>query len=129
MNQPSAAPVKDEEKEPPDGPRLEGDDDVGDGGSKSYTDWSTDQVIEWLDETNPVIKTKCEKAFRDEGVDGKMLESMDDSTLKEELGVSSKMHRKRLLDAIGDLGSKNGEKIFWFIRVLLELVKSAFGLC
>ena len=128
MNQPAAAPVKDEEKEPPDGPRLEGDDDVG-GGSKSYTDWSTDQVIEWLEETNPVIKKKYEKAFRDQGVDGKMLESMDDSTLKEELGVSSTMHRKRLLDAIGDLGSKNGEKIFWFIRVLLELVKSAFCLC
>lgn len=70
---------------------------------QNFADWSTDRVVEWLREINPSIHQKYEKAFRDEGVDGKMLESMEDSDLLEDVGVASKMHRKRLLGAIEEL--------------------------
>lgn len=75
-----------------------------------HEDWSTDQVMNWLEETNPVLKNKYGTSFRDEGIDGKMLMDLDDSTLEEDLGVTSKLHRKRLLGAIDELKSGSSKR-------------------
>ncbi|KAL7575089.1 hypothetical protein ACA910_000457 [Epithemia clementina (nom. ined.)] len=75
----------------------------------SFEDWSIDEVVKWLGETNPVLKENYEKAFRGEGIDGKMLTMLDESTL-EEVGVTSKLHRKRILGAVEELSASRHKK-------------------
>ncbi|KAL7575088.1 hypothetical protein ACA910_000456 [Epithemia clementina (nom. ined.)] len=70
---------------------------------------SIDDVVKWLGETNPVLKENYEKAFRAKGIDGKMLAMLDESTL-EEVGVTSKLHRKRILGAVEELSASRHKK-------------------
>jgi len=66
--------------------------------SAPVKEWSVDKVAEWL--TGLGFEAT---SFRDNFVDGKLLVELDDEMLKDDLGISSKLQRKRLLLAIGEL--------------------------
>ena len=71
-----------------------------------YTSWTTDRVASWLEGISPVFK-KYTAAFKEE-VSGDMLPDFDDEALVE-LGIPSKLHRKRILRAVSDL-TNDGEE-------------------
>jgi len=69
----------------------------------TYTNWSTDEVIHWLKNVlklNSIDQAKWE----DLGINGLMLNDLlddeGDELLKDELGITSKLHRKNILNGI-----------------------------
>jgi hypothetical protein len=54
--------------------------------------WSVAEVVGWVES-----KGFAGASFLENLVDGKLLRALDDAMLKEDLGVVSKLHRKRFL--------------------------------
>lgn len=63
--------------------------------------WDSEQVVSWLESISAVFK-KYSAKWREE-VTGDMLQDLDEDTLENELGVSSGLHRKRILRAVSEL--------------------------
>ena len=68
-----------------------------------FTDWSNDDVIVWL-ETKLKLNNINTQKWRDLGINGKMLESFLENDghdqLKNELGISSKIHRNLIINGV-----------------------------
>ena len=59
---------------------------------------STDETVEWL--TNTVGLTRYAEVFKSMQIDGIMLANIEEQDLINELGVSSRLHRVKILGEI-----------------------------
>jgi hypothetical protein len=69
--------------------------------------WDADAVGEWLDTSGLGAHRD---AFRARDVCGRLLLELDDDDLRDELGVASRLDRKRLLAEIRALARGDGER-------------------
>jgi len=67
--------------------------------------WSVEDVLQWLQQTLDFSHSQLQP-FRKHGVDGELLCALDDVDLESELGVASRVQRKRLLIAASKLCSE-----------------------
>ena len=65
-------------------------------GSSAADSWTVEQVQEWL---RSMQLGKYAQRFFDHGIDGQALLALDDAALAHEVGISGRLHRKKLLMA------------------------------
>ena len=80
---------------------LKKDKDINDKADVSVDSWTIEDVTSWLEQLG--FETDM---FRKNFVDGRLLGELDDEMLKDDLKMTSKLQRKRLLLAISDLKTK-----------------------
>ena len=73
--------------------------------SKTIRQWNYEDVSEWLSQ----LGLECYiGSFREMKVDGYLILDLTDEDMKEELNIQSKLHRKKLINAINELKKGNG---------------------
>ena len=66
----------------------------------NLTSWSVDDVCQWLMEQG---LGQFIDVFQENLVDGECLMALDNSLLKEDLGISALGHRNRIMKRVGEL--------------------------
>jgi hypothetical protein len=79
--------------------------------TSNWKEWSAEQVAGWM-RTVPAISNQAD-LFLGEGITGKDLPEVDESFLSD-CGISSKLMKKKVLGAIGELPSTSTSKVELF---------------
>jgi hypothetical protein len=77
--------------------------------AKSISLWSESDVLEWITSFRGL--RRYANSFEDLGVDGSMLAQVTDDDLKSDLGVSVRLHRVKILDAVKRLALEESLRI------------------
>ena len=75
--------------------------------TKNYQDWTTEEVAVWLEKTVklPALKPK----FQELGVDGSWFDLIEEGDLEGDFGISVRIQRKKILDAIQKIKKSQGQ--------------------
>ena len=75
-------------------------------------DWDAGHISDWIDslKMDTAVSSKLKAGFEQAGVTGNILLWVDESDLQDDLGISSKLQRKRIMAAIQELNDKDNAR-------------------
>merc|ERR1711879_981386 len=68
---------------------------------EDFTTWTSTEAAQWIRSLNPTFGVEA-AIFDEEGIDGEMLTMLDDEIMREQLNITSTLHRKKILMSIDD---------------------------
>jgi len=66
---------------------------------EDFTTWTSGEVAQWVRSLNPTFGVEAD-IFDEQGIDGEMLTMLDDPMMRDELKITSTLHRKKILISI-----------------------------